>query len=181
MTKVSCRVCWGRPCQGHRCLAESAQQLLLGRHPHRERPTHPPFLNPPTTTRTVTGTLALLLRAHVSHTVARTHVSHTVARTCAPCLPSWAGTVPRGTTSCHGSRMPGVLGNPTHRPLHAHQHVRQIFHFKVHQGEQRRADCKKGHESVQEWGWAAKVSGQQSEGLCYSRNAPGTLVLVTSS
>lgn len=36
---------------------------------------------------------------------------------------------------------------PTHRPPHAHQHVCQIFHFKVHQGEQWWADCKGAPES----------------------------------
>lgn len=66
---------------------------------------------------------------------------------------------PTTTAGFPGRPVPSPLRAPTapaHRPLHAHQHVGQIFHLEVHQGEQRWADCKGEEGGQEQQGWAAK-------------------------
>lgn len=75
------------------------------------------------------------------HTRTRTHVYHSI--TCAPvCIRGQGCPIVPHLPPPQLASLADPCRAPTHRPLHAHQHVGQIFHFKVHQGEQRWADCK---------------------------------------
>lgn len=99
----------------------------------RSRPSGPPPREDTPPRDPATPCTRWLSPAHVDHTVASAHTR----------LPLWTG-VARDAPSCHHSRKPGTGAGPTHPPLQAHQHVGQVLHLKVHQGEQRRADCKEG-------------------------------------
>lgn len=100
--------------------------------------------------------------AHTHSPCSRAHVFHIT--TCTHVCNGGLG-CPRHPTLRHHSCMPRGAGRaPAHHPLHAHQHVGQIFHFEVHQREQRWADCKEGHEGGSGAGWGCRVGRPEGGG-----------------
>ena len=154
----------GEPLPGDKCLAEPAQGTPTPRE------------------GTPTGRAP-----RASRTPARVHTHHSGTRAHTRVHPSAFadGAAPLCPTSRHHNCIPwgGLRRAPTHHPPHAHQHVRQILHFKVHQGEQRRADCE-GHRRAQEQGRGARQARPRESGsgaALTSRECPWGLVPVPSS